>query len=74
MISDEAVNAAQKAHIALSAAQDYKFPQEYAEAMLEAAAPYIAARAWDEGCSEGLLVNNGWEEGALDANPYRSQA
>lgn len=31
------------------------------------------AKAWDEGCSEGLLVNNGWEAGALDANPYRSK-
>jgi len=48
--------------------------REDARAALGSAARYLMAQAWDEGCSEGLLVNNGWEAGALDANPYRSQA
>ena len=44
VIPAEAINAAQKAYIALRADEDYKDPQEYAEAMLESAAPYMQER------------------------------
>ena len=43
MIPAEAVNAAQLAYIALRAEREYKSPHEYAEAILEAAAPYMMA-------------------------------
>jgi hypothetical protein len=45
VIPDEAVEAAQKAYIALRMAKDYKFPHEYAKAMLEAAAPHLLKAA-----------------------------
>lgn len=80
LIPDEAVNAAQKAYIALRAARDYKDPQEYAEAMLEAAAPYMLAGAWDEGAEESAdhwaqTARNPNPNGPTDPprNPYRSQ-
>lgn len=82
MISDEAVEAAAKVlyadkisnHAGDNAPQIIDACEKVARKVLEAAAPHMLADAWDEGCSEGLLVNNGWEEGALEANPYRSQA
>ena len=40
-LPEDAVNEAAIAYISLSAAKDYKTPQEYAVAMLEAAAPHM---------------------------------
>ena len=60
-VSNEAVEAAMK-----------YFPQIYRSAManaLTAAAPLIAAQAWDEGYTTGNAHN-----GRRDANPYRSHA
>jgi hypothetical protein len=61
MISDEAVEAVYDKffHLGLSATQ--------IEGILEAAAPYIAAQAWDEGRESVDFDSCG-------INPYRSQA
>lgn len=84
MISDEAVEAAAKA-LWQTDQHDDAWVNEYTEYMdylraeatkaLEAAAPYIAARAWEEGEKTGysncLAVEHGLEQAT---NPYRSQA
>lgn len=38
---------------------------------VEAAAPYLQAAAWYEGCRKGLSTNPGWEDDALARNPYK---
>jgi hypothetical protein len=74
VISDEAVEAAASY---MDGAIDYiSSPSHMREAMraaLEAAAPYIAAEAWEEGvmyASRGTFRD--YED--FEANPYRSQA
>jgi len=52
----ESVNEAAIAYIALSAATDYKTPQEYAVAMLEAAAPHMLAAEYTRGFDDGHLA------------------
>lgn len=93
-ISDEAVEAAAKAlarhkwptaigvweSFGQGMQDDFR---DQARAALEAAAPYIAAQAWDEGAKAEsetgceLATPCGecaWCRGAMAPNPYRSQA
>jgi hypothetical protein len=78
MISDEAVEAAHKAWRA-QAATDGAIFEYNLRAALEAAAPYIAAEAWDEGARDGqwnaehIFQTDAGARHAIE-NPYRSQA
>lgn len=42
------------------------------ERILEAAAPYMLARAWRAGCIEGLATGFGYEAEVLARNPYEA--
>jgi len=78
-IPDEAVEAAanelhDREGYSISLADSPKYRKDYYRALatevLEAAAPYMLAQAWDEGReADDFEVSIGF-----DANPYRSQA
>jgi hypothetical protein len=71
VISDEAVEAAHKAWRAQAGTEGTIFEYNL-RAALEAAAPYIAAEAWERGREDW------WDDlrikGSNTPNPYRSQA
>lgn len=69
-ISDEAVEAAHKAWREQDALDSSIFEYNL-RAALEAAAPYIAADAWDEGHNHCFRVEDPTRN---DRNPYRSDA
>lgn len=72
-ISDEAVEAAAKAMYELHryGRRSLGGYTHDARAALEAAAPYMLAEAWRDGCAEGLACD--WDKGAehLPLNPYK---
>jgi hypothetical protein len=72
MISDEAVEAAHKAWRAQAATEETIFEYNL-RAALEAAAPFIAAEAWEDGqyAIWGYLANR--SNRPRPTNPYRSQ-
>lgn len=72
-IPDEAVEAA--ASKVLEALDRGFTAYQIAYAALEAAAPFIAAQAWDEGMQAGYLnrANETWAGISPLNNPYRSQ-
>lgn len=70
VISDEAVEAAHRAWRVQAATEGTIFEYNL-RAALEAAAPFIAAQAWDEGY-QGCYDRYMYEP--VPTNPYRSQA
>lgn len=66
MIPDEAVEAAVHAYMQYPRTRGLDNTANMFRAALEAAAPFIAALAWDEGYTIGNAHN-----GRRDANPYR---
>lgn len=63
-IPEEAVEAAALAYINLWSVEVITSPQEYAEAMLGAAAPYMLSAAWSDGHEAGFW--NGRESAGTD--------
>jgi hypothetical protein len=76
-ISDEAVEAAHKAWRVQAGAEGTIFEYNL-RASLEAAAPHIAAQAWDRGFDRGfydpLAGRDRDASESAASNPYRSQA
>jgi hypothetical protein len=65
VISDEAVEAAARAWVQRHAQPGSWTVEENLRAALAAAAPFIAAQAWDEGWRSGIFRDG-------NTNPYRS--
>ena len=74
MIPDKAVEAAARASAAAFGEAPNKRDLEHVRLVLEAAAPFIAADAWERGwkaCSDwGIYIDMGGDEPNTD-NPYR---
>lgn len=79
-ISDEAVEAAETA--LRSKVNQIRYGEEWddwrarqARAAIEAAAPFIAAQAWDEGEHAGYMNRSAEERHGIEphTNPYRSE-
>jgi hypothetical protein len=71
MIPDEALEAAHKAWRIQAGTEGTIFEYNL-RAALEAAAPYIAAEAWDEGEQSGYVNHAADPYGGEYTNPYRS--
>ena len=72
-ISDEAVEAALAASRAYESQRSMDNAEKQMRAIVDAAAPFIAAEAWDEGRGAGFRDAYA-DEAEEEPNPYRSQA
>jgi len=75
-IPTDAVEAAAKKLDELNSdAGDQLSDKDWALEILEAAAPFIAAQAWDEGEHAGYMNNSAEQRHGVEphVNPYRSQ-